>query len=166
MCVSKKICPVPFDQQPLNEYFSLRSSWFFSWSTLTLNKYLIKIFNIFILLFIALIPLVLSIVSSKISLYKLFFLNIFVITLIFLLIFIRLYLGWSYVAKRLVSATVFYEESGWYDGQLWVKSSEVLIKDRLIVFYKVIPFLRRVKYSISMSLILLLIEKLIYSLIL
>nr|YP_009511276.1 hypothetical protein [Gracilariopsis longissima]AXI97153.1 hypothetical protein [Gracilariopsis longissima]UAD89069.1 hypothetical protein [Gracilariopsis longissima] len=166
MCVSKKICPVPFDQQPLNEYFSLRTSWFFSWSTLTLNKYLIKIFNIFILLFIALIPLVLSIISSKISLYKLLFLNIFVITLIFLLIFIRLYLGWSYVAKRLISATVFYEESGWYDGQLWVKSSEVLIKDRLIVFYEVIPFLRRVKYSIFISLILLLIEKLIYSLIL
>nr|YP_009237779.1 photosystem I assembly protein Ycf36 [Gracilariopsis lemaneiformis]YP_009294615.1 hypothetical protein Gch_016 [Gracilariopsis chorda]AJO68456.1 hypothetical protein [Gracilariopsis lemaneiformis]AML79949.1 photosystem I assembly protein Ycf36 [Gracilariopsis lemaneiformis]AOM66875.1 hypothetical protein Gch_016 [Gracilariopsis chorda]UAD88864.1 hypothetical protein [Gracilariopsis chorda] len=166
MCISKKICPVPFDQQPLNEYFSLRSSWFFSWSTLTLNKYLIKIFNIFVFLFIVLIPLALFIVSNKISLYKLLFLNVFIVTLIFLLIFIRLYLGWSYIAKRLVSATVFYEESGWYDGQLWVKSSEILIKDRLIVFYEVIPFLRRVKYSILMILIVLLIEKLIYLLIL
>nr|YP_009511479.1 hypothetical protein [Gracilariopsis mclachlanii]AXI97356.1 hypothetical protein [Gracilariopsis mclachlanii] len=166
MCVSKKICPVPFDQQPLNEYFSLRSSWFFSWSTLTLNKYLIKIFNTFVLLFILLIPLVLFIVSNKMNVYKLFFLNVFIVTLIFLLIFIRLYLGWSYVAKRLVSATVFYEESGWYDGQLWIKSSEILVQDRLIGFYEVIPFIRRIKYSILISLILLLIEKLIYLLIL
>lgn len=31
---------------------------------------------------------------------------------------IRLYLGWSHVGDRLLSATVVYEETGWYDGQV------------------------------------------------
>lgn len=31
---------------------------------------------------------------------------------------IRLYLGWSHVGDRLLSATVIYEETGWYDGQV------------------------------------------------
>lgn len=33
--------------------------------------------------------------------------------------------GWSYVGDRLLSAVVPYEETGWYDGQLWVKPPEV-----------------------------------------
>lgn len=33
--------------------------------------------------------------------------------------------GWSYVGDRLLSAVVPYEESGWYDGQMWVKPPEV-----------------------------------------
>lgn len=33
--------------------------------------------------------------------------------------------GWSYVGDRLLSAVVAYEETGWYDGQMWVKPPEV-----------------------------------------
>ena len=33
--------------------------------------------------------------------------------------------GWSYVGDRLLSAVIPYEESGWYDGQMWVKPPEV-----------------------------------------
>lgn len=62
-------------------------------------------------------------------------------------IMMRLYLGWSYIVKRLLSATVFYEESGWYDGQVWIKNSDYLIQDRLIGLYQVIPFITRIKYS-------------------
>lgn len=35
--------------------------------------------------------------------------------------------GWSYVGDRLLSAVIPYEESGWYDGQMWVKPPEVSI---------------------------------------
>lgn len=35
--------------------------------------------------------------------------------------------GWSYVGDRLLSAVIPYEESGWYDGQMWVKPPEVRI---------------------------------------
>lgn len=41
------------------------------------------------------------------------------------LIVLRIYLGWSYVGDRLLSAVIPYEESGWYDGQMWVKPPEV-----------------------------------------
>lgn len=35
--------------------------------------------------------------------------------------------GWSYVGDRLLSAVVPYEETGWYDGQLYVKPPEVRV---------------------------------------
>jgi hypothetical protein len=56
---------------------------------------------------------------------------------------LRLYLGWRYVKTRLLNTTVFYEESGWYDGQTWEKPVEVLTQDRLIVSYQVEPILQR-----------------------
>lgn len=162
MSISKKICPVPFDQQPLNEYFALKSSWFFSWSTLALDKYIIKLLTIFMLIYITCIPLLSYIGSKTYSIWELLILNILIVNTIFLLVFIRLYLGWSYVIKRLISATIFYEESGWYDGQLWVKSPEFLIKDRLIGFYEVTPFLLRAKYGILTSVILIFFEKAVF----
>ncbi|KAG1342057.1 putative Casein kinase II subunit alpha-2 [Cocos nucifera] len=53
------------------------------------------------------------------------------------LVVLRIYLGWSYVGDRLLSAVIPYEESGWYDGQMWVKPPEVkpvikLLKQTLV----------------------------------
>uniref|UniRef100_A0AAU7YRM4 Ycf36 n=1 Tax=Gracilaria hainanensis TaxID=2871843 RepID=A0AAU7YRM4_9FLOR len=166
MSISKKKCPVPFDQQPLNEYFALKSSCFFSWSTLPLNKYFIKLFTIFVFIFCISMFLLLYIISKNYSVWQIISLNILATTFIFSLIFARLYLGWSYVVKRLISATIFYEESGWYDGQLWIKSPEVLTKDRLVGLYEVMPFLFRAKYGVIISILLLLLDKIVYSLLL
>merc|ERR1719463_209922 len=58
---------------------------------------------------------------------------------------LRLYLGWSYVGTRLLSASVEYEETGWYDGQVWVKPPEILARDRLLESFEVRPALRRLK---------------------
>lgn len=49
---------------------------------------------------------------------------------------LRIYLGWAYVGNRLLSAAVEYEETGWYDGQLFVKPPEVLARDRLLGAYE------------------------------
>nr|YP_009732109.1 hypothetical protein [Gracilaria edulis]QHS70544.1 hypothetical protein [Gracilaria edulis]UAD85614.1 hypothetical protein [Gracilaria edulis] len=166
MSISKKKCPVPFDQQPLNEYLSLKTSWFFSWSTSSLDRYFAKLFTIFTIIITISTPLIFYTVSKINSIWDLVILNALITTSIFLLVFIRLYLGWSYVVKRLISATIFYEESGWYDGQLWVKTPEILVKDRIIGFYEVMPFLFRVKYSMLITLVLLFLEKILYSLIL
>jgi hypothetical protein len=38
-----------------------------------------------------------------------------------------------------MEATFPYEESGWYDGQIWIKPPEVLIQDRLIGTYEIYP---------------------------
>jgi hypothetical protein len=45
--------------------------------------------------------------------------------------------GWSYIGGRLLSASVPYEETGWYDGQTFVKPPEVLARDRLLGTYEV-----------------------------
>jgi len=61
------------------------------------------------------------------------------------LVLLHLYLGWSYISSRLSHSTVFYEESGWYDGQTWSKPLEVQTQDRLVVTYQVQPVLNRLK---------------------
>nr|YP_009296950.1 hypothetical protein Ceram_017 [Ceramium japonicum]AOM66293.1 hypothetical protein Ceram_017 [Ceramium japonicum] len=148
MSISKKECPVPFDQQPLNEYLYLKESKFFSWSTATTQKYFFTLTYLLIILFILFYPFVYSIISIKKYLIKSIVLDILLVNFMTLLIFLRLYLGWSYIIKRLLSATIFYEESGWYDGQIWVKTANSLIQDRLIGLYEVMPFIQRIKYCI------------------
>ena len=55
----------------------------------------------------------------------------------------RIYLGWQYVKDRLKSDRIFYEESGWYDGQTWLKPSSMLDRDRLVVSYEIEPIMSR-----------------------
>lgn len=152
MCISKKSCPVPFEQQPLNEYFALKESQFFSWSINEKTKFFLMIMYISIVLSILFFPLSIYLAPLNKSPLKFFIINNSIISFIFSLIFLRLYLGWSYVIKRLLSATVFYEESGWYDGQIWIKTAESLMKDRLIGLYELLPFIQRIKYSFLSSL--------------
>jgi hypothetical protein len=70
---------------------------------------------------------------------------------VFNLWILRLYLAWKYIYDRLMNATVSYEESGWYDGQTWVKTNEVLIQDRLIGTYEVLPVIDRLRTVILLS---------------
>jgi hypothetical protein len=58
---------------------------------------------------------------------------------------LRIYLGWQYVGGRLLSAVVEYEETGWYDGQMFVKPPRVLARDRLLGTYEVKPVLARLR---------------------
>ncbi|KMZ58993.1 hypothetical protein ZOSMA_70G00070, partial [Zostera marina] len=110
-------CPVPLDQQPVNEYQSLSTSLPFSWAAGDVQLYSSRLlfigvsFSHFVGLPVAVFGKGTSVdpqaaivaVSS----------GILVVTLAVL----RMYLGWAYVGNRLLSATVEYEETGWYDGQ-------------------------------------------------
>jgi hypothetical protein len=51
-----------------------------------------------------------------------------------------------------MQATVAYEESGWYDGQIWVKTPEILIKDKLAGQYQVKPILNKITNILSIFL--------------
>jgi hypothetical protein len=73
------------------------------------------------------------------------------------LVLLRLYLGWTYIHSRLSNTTVFYEESGWYDGQVWSKPPEVQTRDRLVSTYQVQPTLQRLKKTFSILALLVLI---------
>ena len=162
MSASRNICPVPFDQQPLNEFYALKNSCFFSFFGFKLSKYIYRVLSVCCILIFLSAPLIL--VSINFSWNLFIFDEFFCIILFLSLILIRLYLGWSYVVYRLFSATIFYEESGWYDGQIWIKTPEMLTKDRLIGTYYVLPLLRRIKFTFIVLSIFLLLELCSYGL--
>ena len=60
-----------------------------------------------------------------------------------MLLLIRQWLGWTYVHKRLLSERVEYEESGWYDGQVWEKPLSWRERDLLLAQHEVRPILGR-----------------------
>lgn len=142
---SVSVCPVPYEQQPLNEYYELKSSGFFRSCTLALREYVTKLAWIWSGSWLVAGP----VAAASFAPHK--FTAQFILcgaagaSVVVVLALVRLYLGWSYVCKRLVSPTIFYEESGWYDGQTWAKPKEVLTRDRLIVTYQIQPILKRLE---------------------
>ena len=70
-----------------------------------------------------------------------------------LLLCIKLYLGWNHIFKRLSSEKVEYEESGWYDGQIWIKPVNLKEKESLIAQLEVKPILKNLIQVISLILI-------------
>jgi hypothetical protein len=79
---------------------------------------------------------------------KFIFINFLIIFVGQIFLLLRLYIGWYYIKERLSKASIEYEESGWYDGQIWVKPKKILKQDRLICYYKVFPILNRLEKTI------------------
>lgn len=154
-------CPVPFAQQPLNEFNYLKNSCFFSWP-LNSDQFGVKLVLIWIINNFINIPIISSFFSFFVDPWKFLVLDLAISNLVLILVLIRLYLGWSYVIQRLFSATVFYEESGWYDGQVWIKPLTVLKQDRLVGQYQVLPLLARIKRVLLIISIILLFEFVCY----
>jgi len=138
-------CPVPVEQRPLNEYLSLKGSIIFNLPTLNSKEFFKR--NTFITSLILIFFLPITNYFYPITEFPIhFFLtNILIVTNSLVFLFTRIHLGWSYIEKRLLNPTVEYEESGWYDGQVWVKPIKILKQDRLICSYKVYPVLKRLK---------------------
>ena len=163
--MNKIICPVPLNQRPLNEFNSIRNSWIISWPLLEKIVFYKKLLYSWI--FITPISLVISYGSDYLKN------NIFDLTLISLttslmfpiLLLSRQFLSWIYIYKRLNSENIEYEESGWYDGQVWEKPIDWRSKDLLIAQYQVKPILNHLKIiliilstSILISLLFILLE--------
>ena len=85
----------------------------------------------------------------KTSLLKYILLSFFSSLSIPLLISIRLYLGWKHIFNRLISEKVEYEESGWYDGQVWEKPLVLKEKESLIASIEVKPILKNLIQILS-----------------
>ncbi len=134
-------CPVPKEQQPTNEFIELSKSKIFSWpkSKKSLILILVKFWLGAFILFLIISS---GSVYFKTSLLKYILLSFFSSLSIPLLISIRLYLGWNHIFNRLISEKVEYEESGWYDGQIWQKPIVLKEKESLIAFIEVKPILK------------------------
>ncbi len=148
-------CPVPRDQQPTNEFIELSKSLVFSWPKT--KKSLIQIlFKFWVGSFVLFLLISSGSVYFKTSLLKYMLLSLFSSLSIPLLITIRLYLGWNHVFKRLTSEKIEYEESGWYDGQVWIKPLVLKEKESLIASIEVKPILNNLIQIFSIILILVL----------
>ena len=154
-------CPVPKDQQPTNEFIELSKSKIFTWPkskksfSYILLKFWIGTFFIFV-------------VISSGSVYfetatlRYILLSFFSSLSLPFLFSIRLYLGWNHIFKRLTSEKVEYEESGWYDGQIWIKPIKLKEKESLIASLEVKPILKNLIQFLSIIIIFALIGILLF----
>jgi hypothetical protein len=144
---SAPVCPVPSEQQPINEYQELRESWFFRWARLNTVGFIKPIVLLWLVNWIVAGPVAAVSFPIAKSPTQFFLLGAAGALLIPTLTLLRLYLGWIYICNRLSDPTVFYEESGWYDGQVWTKPAEVMQRDKLIVDYELKSLLKRLKVT-------------------
>ena len=153
--MSEFTCPVPKEQQPTNEFIELSKSKIFSWpkSKKLLSIILIKFWIVTFILFLLISS---GSIYFKTFLLKYIFLSLLSSLSIPLLITIRLYLGWNHIFKRLNSEKVEYEESGWYDGQIWIKPLNLKEKESLIASVEVKPILKNLTQISSVILIIVL----------
>ena len=134
-------CPVPREQQPTNEFIELSKSIIFSWPK-TKKSLTIVLIKFWVVSFFIFIVISTGSIYFKTSILKYILLSFFCSLSIPMLISIRLYLGWNHVFKRLTSERVEYEESGWYDGQVWIKPLILKEKESLIASIEVKPILK------------------------
>ncbi|WP_107671244.1 CGLD27 family protein [Cyanothece sp. BG0011] len=140
---SIQVCPVPLEQQPVNEYEELKESWFFRWATLEKSLFWRKIAVVWGMGWLLTSPIAAASFSPGQSVLRFILFSNLGAGFILALILLQLFFGWHYVSDRLKKETIFYEESGWYDGQTWPKPPEMLTRDRLIVSYQINPILVR-----------------------
>ena len=146
-------CPVPREQQPTNEFIELSKSSIFSWPK-TKKSLILILVKFWVGSFVLFLLISSGSVYFKTSLLKYILLSLFSSLSIPLLITIRLYLGWNHVFKRLTSERIEYEESGWYDGQVWIKPLFLKEKESLIASIEVKPILKNLIQILSIILIL------------
>ena len=139
--MNKSNCPVPKDQQPTNEFIELSKSNIFSWPK-TKKSLILVLIKFWLGSFILFLVISSGSIYFKTFLLKYILLSFFSSLSIPLLISIRLYLGWNHIFNRLISEKVEYEESGWYDGQVWIKPIILKEKESLIASIEVKPILK------------------------
>eukprot|EP00793_Prasinoderma_coloniale_P005932 PRCOL_00004406-RA len=154
---------VPKDQRPINEYRDLKEGFMFSWAQLPVDAYLKRFGLIWCVgaaaSFVLLAAPIAAASFDPVEKPSEFFLcGLAGSSLLPSALLLRVYLGWAYVGKRLLSAKVYYEETGWYDGQTFVKPPEVLARDRLMGTYEVKPVLAKLRRSLAVGMATLLVS--------
>ncbi len=153
--MNESLCPVPKEQQPTNEFIELSKSKIFSWPK---SKKLLTLvlFCFWIGTFILFLIISSGSVYFKTSILKYATISLFSSLSVPLFISIRLFLGWNHVFKRLISEKVEYEESGWYDGQIWIKPLNIKEKESLIASLEVKPILKNIIQILSIIIVFIL----------
>ena len=142
-------CPVPKDQQPTNEFIELSKSKIFTWpkSKKSFSYILLKFWIVTFFIFVVISS---GSVYFETSTLRYILLSFFTSLSLPFLFSIRLYLGWNHIFRRLTSEKVEYEESGWYDGQIWIKPLKLKEKESLIALLEVKPILNNLIQILSL----------------
>ena len=151
--MSQANCPVPKNQQPTNEFIELSKSKIFSWPK-SKKSFLFILIKFWVATFILFIVISSGSVYFDTNKVKYIFLSFFTSLSIPFLLSIRLYLGWNHVYKRLNSEKVEYEESGWYDGKIWIKPVNLKEKESLIALLEVKPILKNSIQILSLIIVI------------
>ncbi|MEO1002809.1 MAG: CGLD27 family protein [Cyanobacteria bacterium J06638_7] len=142
-------CPVPEAQRPLQQYRELRDSWFFAWPCQSLGGLLRPL----ALSWLLILPLTLLVSSGSWVLrhhpLQVLLAAALAATSLPTLLLVRQWLGWRSIHQRLMSERVEYEESGWYDGQVWEKPLGWRQQDLLVARHQVRPVLSRLRQAIA-----------------
>jgi len=148
----RDLCPVPTDQIPIEEYECMSESWFYSWGARGLVGYLMPVVVLWLVSWLVVGPMAaVSFEPSKL-LPQFMISGMLGALLLPTLALVQLYIGWRHVCDRLSQRSVFYEESGWYDGQVWEKPDDVMNRDRLIADYQVKPLMLRMQKTFAVIL--------------
>ncbi len=142
-------CPVPTEQQPLNEYEALRDSWFYRWPCLGWGEYGQRLGWVAGVGAVVALPVAAASFDPHTQFWGFTLAALAGVGVLPGLLLLQLYLGWRYVRQRLASRVIVYEESGWYDGQTWEKPPTVLLQEQLVSAYQVEPLLRRLRRSLA-----------------
>jgi hypothetical protein len=144
-------CPVPPSQRPLQEYDQLNQSWFFRWPAADSSG----LWRPLGLCWLLSLPMTLLVAWGSLPLRhdptRLVIAASAAALLLPLVLLLRQWLGWSYVHGRLVSERVAYEESGWYDGQVWEKPISWRQQDLLVARHQVRPVIERLHQALGLA---------------
>ncbi|KEF41243.1 MAG: hypothetical protein ER33_12440 [Cyanobium sp. CACIAM 14] len=144
-------CPVPPAQRPLQEYAQLTCSWFFAWPAGDAAG----LWRALTFSWLGGLPLTLLVAGGSIPLNhdppRLAIAAAAAALLLPLFLLLRQWLGWTYVHRRLLAERVEYEESGWYDGQVWEKPISWRQQDLLVARHQVQPVLARLRRAIAVA---------------
>jgi hypothetical protein len=142
-------CPVPAAQRPLQQYQELRDSWFFAWPRHDLPGLLRPL----ALSWLLVLPVTVLVSSGSWVLrhhpLQLLLAGAVAAILLPTLLLTRQWLGWRSIHQRLISERVEYEESGWYDGQVWEKPLSWRQQDLLVARHQVRPVLNRLRQAVG-----------------
>ncbi len=150
-------CPVPPNQRPLEQYRELQQSWFFTWPHASFKGLAVPLLRSWLIV----LPLTMLVASGSVplrhNLPRLVVAGAVAGLVVPLLMLLRQWLGWTNLQKRLMATAVDYEESGWYDFQVWEKPLAWREQDLLVATHEVKPVLERLQQAMAITAALMLV---------
>jgi len=132
------LCPIPDNQKPINEYIELKENFSSNWTTYSNKYYFNTLTFLFSFFFLTIAFFQIFTNNNNINKLTVFIFSNFLIstileTLILLSIILLLnFLIWSQIQYKFFKSFVFYEESSWFDSQIWQKPYFLIKNDQLI----------------------------------